>query len=513
MKKVIIVGAGPGGLTTGMLLASRGYQVDIFEKQSYIGGRTSSFTQDGFRFDLGPTFLMMDYVLKQMFELSGRRLTDYMTLQEIDPLYRLVFEGGKEFYPTRDEKQMKEQLERVFPGSYPGYLKFLEKEKKKFDTLIPCLSIPYLSWTSYFKKQFLRSITKLDAQYSLINKLGQYFDEEELRIAFTFQAKYLGMSPWECPGTFSIISYIEHAGGIYHVMGGLNQIATGMAKVIEEEGGNIHLSSGVKEIIVDNKRAIGVLLENGEQIMADDVVINADFAHAMTHLIAAKHRVKYSDQKLRQKKYSCSTFMVYLGLDKVYDLPHHTIVFAKSYKKNVDEISKEKVLSDDPSVYIQNASVTDPNLAPSGKSALYVLVPVANNSSSIDWDNETPVFRERVLDILEKKAGLTDIRQHIESERVISPSNWEQDIHVYNGATFNLAHNLTQMLGFRPHNQFEELDHCYLVGGGTHPGSGLPTIFESARISTELILTSYGETLESLPEIREYPTRATQKRA
>lgn len=494
-KRVIVVGSGPGGMSAAMLLAHQGLEVEVFEKQPYIGGRTSCFEQEGFRFDLGPTFLMMDYVLRDVFTLSGRDVSDYMTMERVDPLYRLVFDSGRTLFPTHDAESMRQQLDELFPGNYDGYQRFLTREKDKFERLVPCLRIPYSSWGDYLKYQFRQSLPILDAHKSLMAKLGEYFNEEELRIAFTFQAKYLGMSPWECPGTFSIISYIEHAGGIYHVMGGLNQITHGMAKAFAEDGGRLHLSTGVKEILVDGRRAVGVLLENGERVMADDVIVNADFAHAMTTLVPADKRRKYSDAKLQKKKYSCSTFMLYLGVDKTYDLSHHNIFFAQDYRVNVEDIAKRKVLSDDPSVYVQNAVVTDPSLAPEGCSALYVLVPVANNTSGIDWSREAEPFREKVLRILETKAGLSDLRQHIVTERMITPAQWADQKYVYNGATFNLAHNVGQMLGFRPHNKFEELDHCYLVGGGTHPGSGLPTIIESARISSELLLGSYGGSL------------------
>ena len=496
-KRVVIVGAGPGGLGAAMLLASAGCLVDVFEKQPYVGGRTSGFEQDGFRFDLGPTFLMMTYILHELFQLSGRRLEDYMTLQEIDPLYRLIFHDGREFLPTRQAAQMKAEMERLFPGSYQGYQRFLDVESQKFTRLVPRLRVPYSSWRDQLNWQFFSSLPTLDAHQSLHTKLGRYFSDEDLRMAFTFQAKYLGMSPWECPGTFSMIPYMEHARGIYHVMGGLQQITRGMAKAFAEDGGQLHLSTAVQEILVEKGQTTGVRLENGEIVKADDVIINADFAHAMTHLVKPEKRRKYTDERLRRKKYSCSTFMLYLGLDTLYDVPHHNVVFAEDYRKNVEEVAKGRALSADPSIYFQNASVTDPSLAPAGQSALYILAPVPNKTSGIAWDKELSQYRDVVLDTLERRAGLKDLRSHIVTERVLTPDHWEQEHAVFYGATFSLAHNIGQMLVFRPHNKFEEWEHCYLVGGGTHPGSGLPTIFESARISAKLILESYGQTLNA----------------
>jgi len=201
---------------------------------------------------------------------------------------------------------------------------------------------------------------------------------------------------------------------------------------------------------------------------------------------------RYSRPNLRKLELSCSTFMMYLGLDKVYPLPHHTIVFAHEYRRNVEEIFERGMPSSDLSFYVRNASVTDPTLAPAGKSGFYVLVPVPNLRHGMNWSEQGPRYRDLAFKAIKDRLGLVDLAEHIEVERIITPENWQRDFSVYEGATFNLAHNLRQMAFWRPRNQFEELGHCYLVGGGTHPGSGLPTIFESARISANLISRKYG---------------------
>jgi phytoene desaturase len=330
--------------------------------------------------------------------------------------------------------------------------------------------------------------------------LGNYYQQEKMRLAFSFQSKYLGMSPWDCPALFTMLPYLEHEYGIYHVNGGLFQISNAMAKVIEEHGGSIHTDSEIDSLIIEDKVVKGVKLANGEQVRGDEVIINADFAHAMTNLVANGELSKYSPEQLEKREYSCSTFMLYLGLDKLYDLPHHTIAFAKDYHSNIHNIFRSKTLSSDMSFYVQNASVNDPSLAPAGKSALYVLVPMPNNDANIDWDAHCQAVREQVLDTLGERLGLTDIREHIESEKIITPQTWETDENVYKGATFSLAHKFSQMLYWRPHNRFEELDNCYLVGGGTHPGSGLPTIYESARISANLICKKHSVNFTDLKQ-------------
>jgi phytoene desaturase len=260
-----------------------------------------------------------------------------------------------------------------------------------------------------------------------------------------------------------------------------------MAKVIQEDGGRIHLNTPVKQLQVKDRTAKGVLLENGRSIEADQVIINPDFAWAMSSIVKPEDRKKYTDARLKKMEYSCSTFMLYLGVNRKYDIPHHNVIFAQSYRDNVDEIVRTKTLPRDPSVYIQNASITDPTLAPAGKSAIYVLVPIANQTSGIDWAKEKKGFRDLVIRIIQDKTELKDLEQHIEVEKVITPADWQHEYNIYNGATFNLSHKITQMLSFRPHNRFEEFRNCYLVGGGTHPGSGLPTIYQSGRIAAGMI--------------------------
>ncbi|HVN47926.1 MAG TPA: phytoene desaturase family protein [Bacteroidota bacterium] len=497
-RRVSIIGAGPGGLAAGMLLASKGYSVDIYEKYHQVGGRNSFFKVGDYTFDIGPTFFMMKDVLENIFQLSGYTLEDFVETIRLDPMYRLKFGNGKELYPSTDKEKMKQTMEQFSKGSFNGYLKYLEKEKIKYDKLIPCLSVPYGRVTDFFSKRLLSAIPYLDAHTSLYGVLSRYYDDPDVRLAFTFQAKYIGMSPWSAPGLFSIISYIEHGGGIYHVIGGLNKLSLAMAKAFEQSGGTIHLNAPVKKILVEHGTATGIILEDGSTVKSDYVVLNADFAYAMNHIVDAHDRKKWTDAALARKDYSCSTFMLYLGVKKEFNaIPHHSIVFADDYKKNVDEITESKVISKDFSFYVQNASVTDKTLAPSSKSTIYVLVPIPNNKSGIDWNQEKITMRNKIIDALEQRGGYTGLREHIEIEKIVTPADWEQKHSVYLGATFNLAHNIGQMLYFRPHNEFEEFKHCYLVGGGTHPGSGLPTIYESGRISAELIMNNDGILISS----------------
>ena len=263
-----------------------------------------------------------------------------------------------------------------------------------------------------------------------------------------------------------------------------------MSEIAIELGVDIKLETEVEELIFDNKTVVGVKTNNGEY-RAKKVVLNADFAHAMSTLVPNEKRKRWSNKKLENKGYSCSTFMLYLGIDKQYDQPHHQIYASKKYEENLRDITNHKITWEDPSLYVQNACVTDSSLAPPGQSTLYVLVPVPNTDESIVWDDIKDEYSEIILDMMESKLGFENVRDSIVSKTIVTPDDWNSS-DIYRGAVFNLAHSLDQMLWRRPQNRFEEFNNLFLVGGGTHPGSGLPTIYESGRITSKLILSDLG---------------------
>jgi phytoene desaturase len=488
-KKIVIIGAGPGGLTAGMILAGRGFDVEIFEKESSVGGRNAAIKLGEYTFDTGPTFLMMSFIMEEVFRMAGREAKDYLECTSLDPMYRLKF-SDIEVLPTSDHAKMRAQIARLFPGNEKGFDEFLKREGVRYEKMYPCLKVPYCTILSLFSVNLIKSLPYLGLGQSIMQNLAGYFTSEQLKLCFTFQSKYLGMSAWECPAAFSMIPYVEHERGIYHVTGGLNAISHAMSRVFKEHGGKLHLNAKVERIINEDGTAKGVVLAGGVEVRADVVIINADFAYAMANLTEDR-LAKYTRARIDKMRYSCSTFMLYLGVDKVYDIPHHNIFFADDYRQNIEDIFHTGKLTDNMSFYIQNASRTDPTLAPKGHSAIYVLAPVANVSFGVDWAVEKDRYAEKLLAAIEARTELKDLSAHIKVKKVIAPDDWQNSYNVYKGATFNLSHNLGQMLYFRPHNKFESLENCYLVGGGTHPGSGLPTIYESGRLSSEMIINKY----------------------
>jgi phytoene desaturase len=489
-KQIVIVGAGPGGLASAMLLAARGFRVKVIERLPHVGGRTSTIEAHGCKWDLGPTFFLYPRVLEEIFRSCGRELNKEVELIRLDPQYRIMFGAGGKIDATPDVARMEEQIATISPRDSQNFRRFLADNRSKLQGFAPILSRAFNSVRDYLSTDLLKALPHVRPHLSVDGYLSSFFSDPRVRLAFSFQSKYLGMSPFRCPSLFSILSFLEYEYGVFHPVGGCGAVTSAMARVATELGAEIHLDEPVEELLYEGRKVTGVRTSQ-DTYRCDSLVVNADFARFMKTKVPNSKRRRWTDQSIAKKKFSCSTFMMYLAVEGRYDLPHHTIHIAEDYKRNLDEIENKHVLSADPSFYVQNACVTDPTLAPEGMSALYILAPVSHQHANIDWKREKQPFRDLLLKQV-AKAGYGDLAGRIRHERVITPDDWDTSYEIHQGATFNLAHSLDQLLHLRPRNRFDDLDGVYLVGGGTHPGSGLPVIFESARISTNLLLKDMG---------------------
>jgi phytoene desaturase len=493
---VAIIGAGPGGLAAALLLAAQGLPVTLFEKADAVGGRTRTVeAPGGYKFDLGPTFFLYPQILADIFASCGERLEDWVELRRLDPQYHLIFEGGGEIRATPDVERLEAEIARIAPGDAPNVRRFLADNRAKLNAFKPILQQPFHRPRDLASPAMRAALPLLRPHATVDRELRRYFADPRVRLAFSFQTKYLGMSPFQCPSLFTILSFLEYEHGVFHPVGGCGAVTEAMGRLAAQMGVDIRLGRETDRIVYRDGRAVAVEA-GGERHPVSAVVVNGDFGHVVRRLIPEVHRPRWRDPKVARARLSCSTFMMYLGIEGgVGPLAHHTILLARDYERNLREIAGG-TLPEEPSLYVQHGGATDGGLAPPGHTTLYILVPVPNLRAGLDWAVLTPRYRALALERL-KLLGVTDIEKRIRYERIVTPTEWRDEFAVYEGATFNLSHDLRQMLYFRPHNRFG--GGVYLVGGGTHPGSGLPVIFEGARITARLLLADLEERRSGSP--------------
>lgn len=505
-QSIAIVGAGPGGLAAAMLLAASGAKVRMYESQPVIGGRTSRITKtspsgDEYHFDMGPTFFLMPYVLEEIFKASGADLHDYAELMPLDPMYRLIVGDRESDNPTvidatQDIDEMARRIGEVSKSDGEAFSRFIRDNRAKLAAAEPILRRPIRNIFELIRLDGMKAALHIKPHLTVHGLLSKYFRHPAVQLAVSFQSKYLGMSPYDCPSLFTILPFIEYEYGIWHPKGGCNALMDAMATRCRELGVEIWTDAPVEQLTFENDgpKANGVIV-NGQRHEHEHVVINADASWALQNLIPgsirAKARSPYADIDLQNRKYSCSTYMMYVGLDGEIDLPHHTIYISRKYQENLENISVAGGLSEDPSIYVHNPSAVDPSLAPVGKSSVYVLMPTPNlqvtgKTGAEDWSERQAQARAQCIEQLEKRFGIENIESRIEVEHTLTPEDW-RGMNIQFGATFNLAHNLGQMLHKRPQHKLEGFEGVWMVGGGTHPGSGLPVIFLSSQITASLL--------------------------
>ncbi len=481
----IVVGAGVGGLTAAMKLAHAGYDVDLYEKTSGPGGRCGRVSFDGFQFDLGPTIMLMPFIFEQAFASVGRKLSDYIELQRCDPNYKVTFADDSTLTMTSELTQMRDELERIEPGSFEKYLLFLAKGRDRHDTAMERFVTKHFD--SIFKfatPSNLPHALRIGAHQKLFSQVKRSFADPRLQQTMSFQTMYLGVSPYEAPAVFSLLPYTELAHGIWFPKGGMFAIPLALEKVCREENVGLHYRTPVSRIVIEDGRAVGVELADGRIERADVVLCNADYPWAVKHLLPTDTaRI----QKLEKQRYTSSGYMLYLGMKRRQDeLLHHNVFFNGDFKQSFDDIFVNFRVPKEPSFYINAPAHSDASMAPEGKDALYVLVPVPHKHESLNWKVEGPKVRASVLNRL-KSLGFTDFENDIESERVITPDDWEVSLNLERGSNFGLAQNMFQIGPFRPKVWDEKIQNLFFCGASVQPGTGVPTVMISAELAVQAI--------------------------
>ncbi len=475
-KKIAIVGAGVAGLASAARLARQGYPVEVFEKLGACGGRNHLLEDKGFKFDMGPSFVLMPDFFEEIFSYCGEDLKAYLDLKAIDPSYTIFYPDGDALTVFRDSERTKDELEKREPGAGAGFDKFVQETARIYRAVRPllyeCFTPAAMCNPGYWG--LLGKIRPLESYWKLAKK---FFKSEKICYALTFEAMFMGVSPFDAPAFYSIISYTDHVQKIFHPMGGMYQIPLALEKVARKFGAAFHYNAEVTRIRPGSGKLI--LEVGGRQEPFDTVVVNADYAYAQSELLG---------RRIPPYKYSCSVFLMYLGLkQKVRGFAHHNLFFSKDLKKNLSQIFQEKVAPDDPSFYVHVPTVTDPTLAPEGKEIVYILVPVANlENYKEDISGYEERLRTSVFDTISEKLG-TRIENLIEVEHRFYPRDFVSRYNIKFGATFGLAHNLLQSAFFRPPNFDRNLKNLYFVGASTQPGGGLPVVIASSRIVADLI--------------------------
>jgi phytoene desaturase len=493
MKHVVIIGAGMGGLAAALRLAHLGFRVTVLEKQPQAGGRSNLLVENGFRADMGPTILVMKSAFDEMYRSIGQDIDQRIDFIQLDPNYRVYYHDGTHLDLFSSMPRLATEIERIYPGGAERLFRFIGEGARKYELGMAFVDRNYDRITDLANPSAGVKLLQTQAYQNLFQQVADFFDnDDKLTKAFSFHSMFLGLSPFDALAMYSMITYADLALGIWYPMGGIYRIIEDMLELAKGMRVEVRTSSPVEEICVENGQAAGVRLASGEVVTADLVISNADLPYTYRRLIHPRHRKRYTDQHLDRLQYACSGFILYLGIDRKYQhVQHQSLYFSRNYRANLDAIFKNKTLPEDPSFHLNIPTVTDPSLAPPGHSLIYVLAPMPNLESNINWEEAAPRVRQQLLDRLEDIVD-PQIRDHIVWERQYTPLDWLKDINASYGTAFgSLAHGFFQSTYFRPNNKSPEINGLYFVGQSTYPGIGMPMVMISSRLVTERVIAEW----------------------
>jgi phytoene desaturase len=482
----VVIGSGFGGLAAAVRLRARGYAVTVVEALDRPGGRARVFRQDGFTFDAGPTVITAPYLLDELFALAGRDPRDYFELMPVDPFYRILYHDGSVFDYVGDDERLFAQIAAFNPRDVDGYRRLVQHARRIFEVGYEQLADKPFSRPADMLR-VLPQMVRLGSQRSVYSVVSSYLRDERLRQAFSFEPLLVGGDPFRTTSIYLLIHWLERKWGVHFARGGTTAIVHGLVRLLGDMGVSVRLNEPVSRIRVWSGRAAGVELESGEFLPADVVVSNADPSFVYGRMIDGTHRRRHTAGRLARVKQSMGLFVAYFGTSVQYpDVKHHTIVMGPRYKGLLDDIFRRRVLADDFSLYLHAPTRSDASLAPPGHEAFYVLSPVPNNRSGIDWREQAGPYAERIMAELERRL-LPGVREHTVTSRFLTPMEFEHDLRSVDGSAFGPEPVLTQSAYFRYHNVSDDVAGLYFVGAGTHPGGGVPGVLQSARVLDRVV--------------------------
>ena len=488
MTRAVVIGAGFGGLALAIRLQSAGVETTIVEARDKPGGRAYYWERDGFTFDAGPTVITDPACLEELWALTGRAMQDDVALEPVSPFYRLNWADGTNFDYTNDDQLLKAEIEKLHPGDWEGYQKFLRYSAGVFTEGYEKLGhVAFLDFASMIKAA--PSLAKYQAWRSVYSIVSSFVKSEKLREALSFHTLLVGGNPMTTSAIYALIHTLERDGGVWFAKGGTNRLVAGMVAQFERIGGTLRLDDPVVEIETLGDRATGVRTASGWRADVDMVAANSDIMHTYRDLLSGSRSAQRTKAKLERKRYSPSLFVTHFGIKGAWPgIPHHMILFGPRYKGLLEDIYDHGVLAEDFSLYLHHPTVTDPSLAPEGHSTFYVLAPVPHMGKfPVDWAEVTPILERRILDEVGRRL-IPDIHERIVTKFSYAPSDFATDLHAHLGSAFSLEPILTQSAYFRVHNRDDAIPNLYFVGAGTHPGAGIPGVVGSAKATAKLML-------------------------
>ncbi|MCH2076239.1 MAG: phytoene desaturase [Rhodobacteraceae bacterium] len=496
--KAIVVGAGLGGLATAMRLGAKGYQVTVLDKLDRVGGRGSSITRDGHRFDLGPTIVTVPQVYEKLWAACGRNFHDDVKLTPLDPFYEIRWPDGSNFFATGDTKIMETEVARLNPDDVKGYRRFLKDSHRRYVVGFEGMVAEPMHrlWDTL---KVLPTFAILRADQSILGLARKRVSDERLRMALSFHPLFIGGDPMHVTSMYALVSHLEKEYGVHYAQGGVQAIADAMKRVIENQGGEVRLGVEVDEILCDDGRVSGVRAE-GKTLRAPFVVSNADAGHTYSRLLR-KQKLRGWTRASRSRRWSMSLFVWYFGTSGTRemwpDVGHHTILSGPRYEGLLKDIFIKGKLADDMSLYLHRPALTDPTVAPDGGDTFYALSPVPHlGHESVDWAEEGAAYKRKVARVLNDT--IPGFQDHLSTEVVFTPETFRDRYLSPFGAGFSLEPRILQSAWFRPHN-VTAIPGLYLTGAGTHPGAGVPGVVSSAEVLAKLIPDAPHAAVQSLP--------------